>query len=119
MKHYKRHNPTTADEHEYMENLFDCLCSSLMLPTNRVKFLKAEGLDLMRLILREQKNARSGALKVLSYAMNNLEGKENCEAFVELLGLAILFPLFMKPLTSSKKKKKTEYNNEGDLIFFE
>jgi len=89
-----------------------------MLPNNRVKFLKADGLHLMRLILREQKNARSGALKVLSYAMNNLEGKENCESFVELLGLAILFPLFMKPFSSSKKKKKADYNNEGNFMRF-
>jgi hypothetical protein len=32
-------------------------------------------------IFREQKNARNSALKVLSYAMNNLDGKENCEEF--------------------------------------
>ena len=35
-----------------------------MLSANRTKFLKAEGLQLMRLILREQKNARNSALKV-------------------------------------------------------
>jgi hypothetical protein len=43
--------------------------------------------------------------------MNNLDGKENCEAFVEMLGLGILFPLFMKP--TSTYKKKNSYNNEG------
>jgi hypothetical protein len=45
--------------------------------------------------------------------MNNLDGKENCEAFVEMLGLAILFPLFMKPSATYKKKQKNSYNNEG------
>lgn len=101
-----------------MENLFDCLCSCLMLPTNRLKFLQAEGLQLMRLILREQKNARHSALKVLSYAMNNLEGKENCQAFVEMLGLGILFPLFMKPADYRKKKKKENHNYDGKLKKF-
>lgn len=43
--------------------------------------------------------------------MNNLDGRESCQAFVEMLGLAILFPLFMKPLET--KKNKDSYNNEG------
>jgi len=38
-----------------------------MLSENRTKFLKAEGLQLMRLILREQKNARNSALKVYNF----------------------------------------------------
>jgi beta-catenin-like protein 1 len=107
-----------------------------MLSENRTKFLKAEGLQLMRLILREQKNARNSALKVfiklslikleiyfnklflkvLSYAMNNLEGRESCNAFVEILGLAVLFPLFMKPVKISKKKKGNNYNNEEHIV---
>jgi hypothetical protein len=84
-----------------------------MLSSNRTKFLKDEGLQLMRLILRyffirfvrfssssslfsiflllyrEQTNARNSALKVLSYATNNLDGKESCQAFVEMLGLSL------------------------------
>ena len=51
-KYYKKHKPSSADEFEYMENLFDCLCSCLMIATNRELFLKGEGLQLMRLILR-------------------------------------------------------------------
>lgn len=116
LAYYKRHDPSSADESEYMENLFNALCSSLMLPSNRVKFLKGEGLQLMRLILREQKNARTSALKVLSYAMNNLEGKESCQAFVEMLGLGVLFPLFMKPVKISKRKKSNSYNNEEHIV---
>jgi hypothetical protein len=59
--------------------------------------------------------ARNSALKVLSYAMNNLNGRENCEAFVEMLGLAVLFPLFMKPV-KAKKRNTASYNNEGTII---
>jgi hypothetical protein len=46
--------------------------------------------------------------------MNNLDGKENCQAFVEMLGLAVIFPLFMKPVNIKKKKKKKTFNNEGN-----
>lgn len=49
---FKRHNPSTAEEQEMMENLFDALCSCLMLPANRERFLKGEGLQLMNLMLR-------------------------------------------------------------------
>jgi beta-catenin-like protein 1 len=125
---YKKHDPASADEYEYMENIFNCLCSCLMLSENRSKFLKSEGLQLMRLILREQKNARTSALKVLTYAMNNLNGKESCEAFVEMLGLGVLFPLFMKPvitgsaslstMSAAKRKKleKESLNNEEHIV---
>ena len=49
---YKRHDPGSNEEGEYMENLFNCLCSSLMWGPNREKFLKGEGPQLMNLMLR-------------------------------------------------------------------
>lgn len=95
---YKRHDPSSAEEHEYMENLFNwyeyivliiciiifqcffyySLCSSLMTVLNRDKFLKGEGLQLMNLMLREKKISRNGSLKVLDYAMSGVHGKDNC-----------------------------------------
>lgn len=51
-KLYKRYDPTTSDELEFMENLFNCLCSSLMFNANKDLFLKGEGLQLMILMLR-------------------------------------------------------------------
>lgn len=61
---YKRHDPSSAEEFELMENLFNTLCSSLMVVTNRDHFLKGEGLQLMNLMLREKKTSRNGSLKV-------------------------------------------------------
>ncbi|CAJ0576127.1 unnamed protein product, partial [Mesorhabditis spiculigera] len=75
---YKRHDPTSLDEREHMENLFDGLCSSLLHPPNRKKFLDGEGLQLMNLMLRERKQSRESALKVLDHATTGPEGKENC-----------------------------------------
>lgn len=49
---YKKHDPSSSEELEMMENLFDCLCSALMLNPNRERFLKGEGLQLMNLMLR-------------------------------------------------------------------
>lgn len=52
-KVYHKRDPSTADETEMLENLFDCLCSSLMqCPANCERFLRGEGLQLMILMLR-------------------------------------------------------------------
>ena len=37
---------------ELMENLFDCLCSLMLEVSNRERFLRGEGLQLMNLMLR-------------------------------------------------------------------
>uniref|UniRef100_A0A8C3IZH4 Catenin beta like 1 n=1 Tax=Chrysemys picta bellii TaxID=8478 RepID=A0A8C3IZH4_CHRPI len=109
---FKRHNPSTAEEQEMMENLFDSLCSCLMLSSNRDRFLKGEGLQLMNLMLREKKISRSSALKVLDHAMIGPEGTDNCHKFVDILGLRTIFPLFMKSPKKMKKIGTTEKEHE-------
>ncbi|XP_001632238.2 beta-catenin-like protein 1 isoform X1 [Nematostella vectensis] len=109
---YKRYDPTTSDETEYMENLFNCLCSSLMFNPNKDLFLRGEGLQLMILMLREKKMSRRSSLKVLDYAMQGPEGSDNCGKFVEFLGLRCLFPLFMKPVKKTKKLGGSEEEYE-------
>uniref|UniRef100_A0AAY5EMM1 Beta-catenin-like protein 1 n=1 Tax=Electrophorus electricus TaxID=8005 RepID=A0AAY5EMM1_ELEEL len=101
---FKRHNPSTVEEQEMMENLFDGLCSCLMLPANRDRFLRGEGLQLMNLMLRSKKQSRTSALKVLDHSMIGPEGSDNCHKFVDILGLRTIFPLFMK---TPKKMRKT------------
>lgn len=116
LAYYKRHNPATAEEQEMMENLFDCLCSLLLHPPNRDKFLKAEGLQLMNLMLREKKVSRSGALKVLNHALIGYEGKENCSKFVDILGLRTVFPLFMKTPKKTQRKGVSAEEHEEHVI---
>nr|CAG4645437.1 EOG090X03ST [Lynceus sp. MCZ IZ 141354] len=101
---YKRNDPKTSEETEMVENLFDSLCLALHYAPNRDKFLKGEGLQLMNLMLREKKHSRTGALKVLNHALTGPEGRDNCQKFVDILGLRTIFPLFMK--TPKKQKRK-------------
>merc|ERR1719510_281586 len=116
LAYYKRHNPGTTEEQEMMENLFDCLCSLLLHPPNRDKFLKAEGLQLMNLMLREKKVSRSGALKVLNHAIIGSEGKDNCSKFVDILGLRTVFPLFMKTPKRAQRKGVSAEEHEEHVI---
>ncbi|XP_012935152.1 beta-catenin-like protein 1 [Aplysia californica] len=99
---FKKHDPTTKDEMEMMENLFNCMCSALAFPANRSRFLRGEGLQLMNLMLREKKQSRNSAVKVLNHAMTGIEGQDNSQKFVEILGLRSMFPLFMKTPKQTK-----------------
>ncbi|KAG7471967.1 hypothetical protein MATL_G00103570 [Megalops atlanticus] len=109
---FKRHNPATAEEQEMMENLFDSLCSCLMLGANRDRFLKGEGLQLMNLMLREKKMSRMSALKVLDHGMIGPEGSDNCHKFVDILGLRTIFPLFMKTPKKMRKAGVSDKEHE-------
>ncbi|KAM5135138.1 beta-catenin-like protein 1 [Mantella aurantiaca] len=109
---FKRHDPITAEEQEMMENLFDGLCSCLMLSSNRERFLRGEGLQLMNLMLREKKMSRCSALRVLDHAMIGPEGSDNCHKFVDILGLRTIFPLFMKSPKKMKKSGVSEKEHE-------
>ena len=82
----------------------------------REKFLKAEGLQLMNLMLREKKVSRSGALKVLNHALIGVEGKDNCSKFVDILGLRTIFPLFMKTPKKSQRKGVSAEEHEEHAI---
>ena len=113
---FKRHNPSTAEEIELMENLFNCLCSALLFAPNRDKFLNGEGLQLMNLMLREKKMSRNSALKVLDHAMSGQDGSSNCSKFVDILGLRTLFPLFMRPPKKQKKVGMATKDHEEHTV---
>lgn len=118
--YYKRREPKSPEEHEYVENLFDCLCSLLLCDTrNRELFYTGEGIELMNLILREKARrhcfsaVKFGAIKVIGHALSKDKARDeflvkSCDRFVETYGLRALFPIFMQPksIVQSDKKKR-------------
>ncbi|KAL7676427.1 hypothetical protein ACOME3_002680 [Neoechinorhynchus agilis] len=62
------------------------------------KLFKEEGFQLMNIMMKGKKLSRFGALKLLSYCLNSdvPEIGVYCNAFVEMLGLCVIFPLLMK-----------------------
>jgi beta-catenin-like protein 1 len=94
---YRQKDPADSEEVEYMENLFNTLCSALAEPEAKRAFNDAEGVELMVLIMKDKKAAKTRAIKVLDYACqtDTEEGKKCGERFVEALGLKTLFPVFM------------------------
>ncbi|KZT74381.1 DUF1716-domain-containing protein [Daedalea quercina L-15889] len=102
LSQYRKRDPVDADETEFMENVFDSLCSALAEPEIKRLFLDSEGVDLMVLMMKEKMRAKSRSIKALDYAMSGSSGTAVCEVFVEALGLKTLFSTFMG---KTQKKK--------------
>ncbi|GJN22571.1 hypothetical protein PR202_gb10150 [Eleusine coracana subsp. coracana] len=90
---YKSRDPKISDEEEMLENLFDCLCCVLMPMENKDRFVKAEGVELMIIIMKQKKLAYSSAIRTLDFAMTRFPPA--CERFVDVLGLKTAFAAFM------------------------
>ena len=134
---YKKKEASNAQEKEFIENIYDCLCSCLLdCDENRHLFLKAEGLELMILILRDPKSdLKRGALKVLSHvsspdqvtlppSQETYESSnepvhiltETCNKMVDLLGLRVVLPIFMKPKSILSGIKKRELDSAIESV---
>ncbi|CAK7338787.1 unnamed protein product [Dovyalis caffra] len=107
---YKSKDPKTGDEEEMVENLFDCLCCLLMPLENKERFVKAEGVELMIIIMKQKKLAYGSAIRALDFAMTNYPPA--CERFVDVLGLKTAFAAFMGKVPMSKQNKKERYREE-------
>ncbi|KAF8845818.1 DUF1716-domain-containing protein [Paxillus ammoniavirescens] len=105
LSQFRRRDPVDADETEFMDNLFDSLCSALSEPEIKSLFLASEGVDLMVLMMKEKLQSKSRSIKTLDYAMSGPMGSQSCSNFVEALGLKTLFSAFMGK--ASKKQKIT------------
>ncbi|CAB4302364.1 unnamed protein product [Prunus armeniaca] len=90
---YKSKDPKSSDEAEMLENLFDCLCCLLMPLENKERFVKAEGVELMIIIIKQKKSAYGSAIRALDFAMTKYPPA--CERFIDVLGLKTAFAAFM------------------------
>jgi len=100
---YKKAEPSSPDEEELVENLFDVLCVVAVGDKDgRRAFAQAEGLKLLQIIIKNKVYARRGALKLLDYVLQN--DVKACRRWVQLPGLGTLFAALVKQ--SSKRHKK-------------
>jgi len=107
---YRKKDPESTEESEMLANLFDCLCSVLLLEENKKVFLEKEGLELMLIPIREKKHSSKGAFKVLDYALGG--NVTACLRFIDQLGLKSLFAGFM----GKGKHMKSKKGSEGEVV---
>jgi len=101
---YRKRDPADSEESEYVQNMFDCLCSLMLMKVHQIPFGKAQGLELMVRMMKERIFASNLALKLADHALRHCP--ENCQIFVEKLGLKVLFAMFMK--RGAKTKGRSE-----------
>eukprot|EP01028_Stygiella_incarcerata_P013763 TRINITY_DN8404_c0_g1_i1.p1 TRINITY_DN8404_c0_g1~~TRINITY_DN8404_c0_g1_i1.p1 ORF type:complete len:552 (+),score=166.34 TRINITY_DN8404_c0_g1_i1:159-1814(+) len=109
LSRFRKRDPSSGEEMEAMENIFDCICCLLLHQENKHIFREMEGFELLLLLIRTRKKCRMSAVKMLDYALT--QSHENCEYFVHISGLKILFPVFMK-----MRLKKGDLDNEEHVL---
>jgi beta-catenin-like protein 1 len=60
--------------------------------------------------------SRTSALKVLDHAMSGCEGADNCQKFIDILGLRSIAPLFMKTPQAHKKAGPNRQELEEHIV---
>lgn len=109
---YRTKDAQGVDEEEYIENLFNTVCSCLMKPQGQAAFLDIEGIELMLIVLKNKTSGRGGALKVLDYVTTRYGPA--CRRIVTANGLKTVFAVFMGKLKSKMAKKDAGAAREDD-----
>jgi len=113
---YRKKDPSDSEESEYVQNMFDCLCSLMLLPEHQLAFGKVQGLELMIRMIQQHNFASGLAIRLADHAMRHCAA--NCQIFVEKTGLKVLFPIFMKkgPKTKSKSDAREQEEHVTSMI---
>ena len=90
---YKSKDPVNSDEEELMQNVFDILCSCLMIQELKEQFVESEGVELMHIMLENKKMSRLGAIKCLDFVTTRFAAP--CDKLVDVGGLKHIFGAFM------------------------
>ena len=102
---YRKRDPAKDSvEEEYAENLFDALTCVVDEVDGKSKFLEAEGVELMLIMLRESsKTTAQRALRVLDHAVGGQSkaSADLCEKVVHAAGLKPIFSMIMKKTDSA------------------
>jgi beta-catenin-like protein 1 len=102
---YRRRDPEDkTDEQGFVEDLFQIMDCLVQEPAGKEEFVKAEGVELALIMMRQGKMSKDRGLALLDYASGLSSGVAVCERIVEAQGLKTIFGLFMKkhdPTTTS------------------
>ncbi|KAL4421715.1 hypothetical protein ABPG77_002331 [Micractinium sp. CCAP 211/92] len=111
---YRNRDPETTEEEEFVENLFDVVASCLLLEENKAVFVEAEGVELLLLILKGKRAARTSALKCLDFATTRCAPA--CDRVVDQQGLKTLFAIFMGKLKVKRKDESAAAEEEERTV---
>ncbi|KAL0423625.1 UNVERIFIED_CONTAM: Beta-catenin-like protein 1 [Sesamum radiatum] len=90
------------------------VCCLLMPLENKERFVKAEGVELMIIIMNQKKLCYGSAIRALDFAMTNYPPA--CERFIDVMGLKTAFPAFMDTFEQEEQEKRYKEELEERLI---
>ena len=106
LHHYRSRDPDRdSDEEEFVENVFDSLTCLVEAATGAEEFLKAEGIELCLLMLKDGKLSKPRSLKVLDHAMAGDGATEICDKVVQEGGLKTMFSMLMKSKNRGEREE--------------
>jgi len=114
VSYYRKRDPESIEEQEYVQNIFLSLNTALMDADNQNRFRSCEGMELMMRCLKENKYAASCACRVITYAVTN--NRLNCQRLVSAGGFRYIFPLFMGRSYPPRSKKATKREFESASV---
>jgi beta-catenin-like protein 1 len=96
--------PQNEVEEEFIFNIMNIICNTLLMTENQESFREAYGIKHMINLMRENNIYRHIAVKILNYALLNNE--DNCSELIQQDGLKSIFSYFMGKGLKGKKNKK-------------
>jgi beta-catenin-like protein 1 len=90
---YRKRDPLKGtEEEEFVENVFDSITCVSDEPVGKQKFVEAEGVELVLIMIKEGKMSKSRALRLTDHALGGGQsGADACEKLVEAAGLKVIF----------------------------
>ncbi len=102
---YRKKDPSSDEECEYLENVFASLAASLLSAKNVDDFVERQGIELMLRCVNEHIHAGSCSLKIIFFCVSGSSKsyKQAAEILVEVGGLKSIFPILMGRKSSMPK----------------
>ncbi|GIX60778.1 beta-catenin family protein 1, putative [Babesia caballi] len=111
---FRKKDPEGVEEEELVENAFQCLCSLMLIPSNRLSFGKLQGVKLLIRLIKERRSTYRQAITLLDYAL--LDCPENCAIFVSGMGLKSVFSVLMRKGVRSKPGSEDEKREDEHVL---
>ncbi|KAL3672734.1 hypothetical protein V7S43_002026 [Phytophthora oleae] len=103
---YRKRDPSSDEEEEFVGNLVNALCSALLVPEGQTQFRRLEGLELLLRFFKDRKRfVFGGALRAMDHAL--MGNARNCERLIEIGGLRSIFSVFMGRYGKYKSSSST------------
>lgn len=111
---YRKKDPEGIEQEEVVENTFQCLCSLMLIESNRTTFAKLQGIKLLIRLIKERRSTYKLAIRLLDYAL--MDCPASCNMFVEGMGLKSISSVLMRKGVKNKQRSEDEKQEDEHIL---